>query len=92
MKVEHLKNLIKKSKFINEIDLEYLKKKCSSASPYPHICIDGMWKDEFLNKVAIEVENMRYWAGEKLFFGSKKKNGKIIGKIFQIIPILFYLF
>lgn len=73
MKVEHLKNLIKKSKFINEIDLEYLKKKCSSASPYPHICIDGMWKDEFLNKVAIEVENMRYWAGEKLFFGSKKK-------------------
>ena len=80
---------IDRSKFINKIDLISLKNKFLKSKPFPHIFIDDMWNNDFLDKITLEVISFEDWAGEKDFFGSKKKNGKIIGTSYLIIQINF---
>jgi len=64
---------IDRSKFINKIDLISLKNKFLKSKPFPHIFIDNMWNNDFLDKITLEVISFEDWAGEKDFFGSKKK-------------------
>ena len=70
---ETLQQLIHQSKFINELDLMRLRDEFLAAKPTPHIFIDGMWDDEFLDGIATEVDSFTHWAGEKDFFGSREK-------------------
>ena len=53
--ISSIKKDISHSKIINQIDLESLRKKCINASPFSHICIDGMWERNFLEKIRYEV-------------------------------------
>lgn len=42
-------------------------------SPFPHIVLDNIWDDQFLDSVRSEVEGFSDWAGEKHFYGSMYK-------------------
>lgn len=72
-KSEYLENQIKKHRFLNDLDLKFLRGECFDSMPFRHICIDGMWNENFLSDVADEVENISDWEGEKNFYGSMKK-------------------
>jgi Rps23 Pro-64 3,4-dihydroxylase Tpa1-like proline 4-hydroxylase len=71
--VEAIYRSIASSPYLNEIDLVALKESVKSSQPIKHICIDGMWKESFLELVRSEVEENKEWAGEKQFYGSKHK-------------------
>ena len=43
------------------------------AEPYPHVVLDGLWRDDFLRAVAQEIPTIQRWSGEKNFFGSVQK-------------------
>ena len=68
-----LQNQINQSKFVNNLDLLKVKKSLYQESPFPHICIDDFWHKDFLENVSNEVSVFDNWAGEKEFYGSKKK-------------------
>ena len=71
--VEAIYRSIASSPYLNEIDLVALKEGVKSSQPFKHICIDGMWKENFLERVRREVEENKEWAGEKQFYGSRHK-------------------
>ena len=75
LNAEHqtLQDTINNSRLINQLDLISLRNKFLNSKPFPHIYIDDMWNNNFLNKIALEVISFKNWAGEKDFFGSKKK-------------------
>ena len=70
--LDELNSAISISPYLNEIDLSKLRKKPIDSRPL-YICIDGMWNEEFLNKVAEESIHFDDWSGEKDFYGSRKK-------------------
>ena len=43
------------------------------AEPYPHVVLDGLWREDFLRAVAQEIPTIKRWSGEKNFFGSVQK-------------------
>ena len=43
------------------------------AEPYPHVVLDGLWRDDFLRAVAGEIPTIQRWSGEKNFSGSVQK-------------------
>jgi len=71
--VEQLDLALGKSPYINNLDLLNLRQRCVNSQPFRHICIDDMWDENFLTKVSDEVSQFKNWAGEKDFYGSKKK-------------------
>ena len=71
--VQKLNLVLSKSPYINELDLLSLRERCFNSQPFRYICIDGMWDEDFLTKVSDEVLEFEDWAGEKDFYGSKKK-------------------
>lgn len=70
---EKLKLVLSKSPYINDLDLMSLRENCFKSKPFRHTCIDGMWDEGFLTEVSDEVSGFEDWAGEKDFYGSKKK-------------------
>ncbi len=70
---DELSLAITESPYVNNLDLLALREMCFESKPFRHICIDGMWDEEFLSKVSNEVLDFDDWAGEKDFYGSKKK-------------------
>jgi len=71
--VEAIYQSMASSQYLNEMDLVALKEGVKSSQPIKHICIDGMWKENFLELVRSEVEENKEWAGEKQFYGSRHK-------------------
>lgn len=45
----------------------------SLAQPFRHIVLDNIWNEDMLDLARQEVENFSLWAGEKSFYGSRKK-------------------
>ena len=41
--------------------------------PYPHIELDNLWDEEFIQNCAEDVLDFSKWQGEKNFYGSEKK-------------------
>ncbi len=58
---------------MNPVDLSSLRTQCLAAKPCRHVSIDGLWKAEILDQVRQAVLKNQNWAGEKDFYGSKKK-------------------
>ena len=73
LKLQTLQDTINNSCLINQLDLMQLRNEFLNSKPFPHIFIDDMWDNDFLKKVALEAISFKNWAGEKDFFGSKKK-------------------
>jgi Rps23 Pro-64 3,4-dihydroxylase Tpa1-like proline 4-hydroxylase len=73
LKLQTLQDTINNSCLINQLDLMQLRNEFLNSKPFPHIFIDDMWDNDFLKKVALEAISLKNWAGEKDFFGSKKK-------------------
>jgi Rps23 Pro-64 3,4-dihydroxylase Tpa1-like proline 4-hydroxylase len=71
---EAINTAIASSPYINEIDLMALRDNCRQAKPFCNVCIDGMWNEDFLEIIRNEVSEFSNWAGEKNFYGSKKKH------------------
>ncbi len=71
--MEAMNLAISSSPYLNEIDLVDLKKDFKNSYPFKHICIDGMWRDNFLEQVRSEVAANKDWSGEKQFYGSRHK-------------------
>ncbi len=71
--VNTLNDSISDSPYLNNLDLLKLRDFCEQADPFRYVCIDGMWKDEFLEQVMKEVAENQSWAGEKQFYGSREK-------------------
>lgn len=72
-RLHELNSAISTSSYINEIDLLKLREMCLNSKPCKHVYIDGMWDEELLAKISDEVSNFNGWAGEKEFYGSRKK-------------------
>lgn len=70
---EQLKLALTKSRYLNDLDLLSLRESCFNSKPFRHVCIDGLWEEGFLTKVADEVSVFENWTGEKDFYGSRKK-------------------
>ena len=70
---DELNLAISESPYLNNLELLALRENCFESKPCRHVCIDGMWDEEFLSKVSNEVSEFNDWAGEKDFYGSKKK-------------------
>jgi len=81
--VQKLNLVLSKSPYINELDLLSLRERCFNSQPFRYICIDGMWDEDFLTKVSDEVLEFEDWAGEKDFYGSKKKRWQAPWKVYS---------
>ena len=53
--------------------IERARQEFSLAKPFRHVVIDGLWQEDFLRAVAMEIETIKSWSGEKHFFGSMQK-------------------
>lgn len=61
------------SKFIKIDSANQFFEEYSRAQPFRHIVLHNIWNEDVLDLVRQEVENFSVWAGEKSFYGSKKK-------------------
>jgi hypothetical protein len=61
------------NKFIKIDSCGQFSEEYSQAKPFSHIVLNNIWNQDVLDLARQEVENFSLWAGEKSFYGSRKK-------------------